>query len=456
MPLHVSISSEDNADIICLKQGESLNLQIQISNRTKHVPNNENQGLEMQTRRRKWQETRNVKEEEVTEENGLLSIVSKSFGWLGVSDGSRPHSVASLNGKDPPTPSVSRPPSSASRDSFAPRSTVFAEPFGCLNLAYCMVQVLGTLQFDPTYIVGDALDELRKRSMYFPGASGGGGGQLDLKRDVPVLSAPPTLLFSDILLDPDASRAFSYSINLGKIPESFRGRLCRISYRILVTVGLVDQKLPPIHIVNHQVPFRVLAGNYSEQPIYYDVLDPVVLFEDGGKVSSLDSTRRELTRADSLNMDVRTKVKTLLENVKHVDVQTEQGTHKSKRMYTIRKNSVLVAQLTLSTTFCIPGQTIVAELVFPDEETQEPWSPCLDYSVMLESWEEVCDAFVVGGKKELAGKISSKVWGEWKGEAGRDFKVERTRFGIDLPLNMMSVGRISSNMGTFLFVGLFV
>lgn len=163
---------------------------------------------------------------------------------------------------------------------------------------------MGQFTIDPNYIKESLLDSLKHHAMYrTPGmeshgfAAGGGtlaAPSIDSKnptiserdKSFPIFNTPPTILFCDESLAPGESKTYTYQIPLPtNLPSSHRGKVCRITYKLLIGVQR-DALQSRTKVIS--IPFRLF--NRTDGIIYisvadgtraiYEVLQPAVSTRD--------------------------------------------------------------------------------------------------------------------------------------------------------------------------------
>ncbi|KAJ2393554.1 Golgi membrane exchange factor (Ric1p-Rgp1p) subunit, partial [Coemansia sp. RSA 2603] len=151
---------------------------------------------------------------------------------------------------------------------------------GVERLAIGFAEAAGTLALSPAYVARDALHQLARQGGADPTAPVGGGlgGRAASSTPgrshttLPLLSAAPAVLFSELALAPGDSQTFTLRVDLPHaLAPSFRGRAVSITYDIVVVAkrSMLDKTA---HVV--RIPFRVLAAVPSE-----DIAPPVFALE---------------------------------------------------------------------------------------------------------------------------------------------------------------------------------
>ncbi|XP_072315126.1 RAB6A-GEF complex partner protein 2 [Eucyclogobius newberryi] len=175
-----------------------------------------------------------------------------------------------------------------------------------------------------------------------------------------VLDTPPKILFCDLRLDPGESKTYSYSeVVPVDGPPSFRGQAVKYVYKLTIGCQRVNS---PIKLL--RVPFRVLVLQGMPEPPFTqeDEVSPSNPFLEEEDVSRRDA--RPLERALDLLM-----------------VTTSRRCH---HMFNITNMRGKVAKFCIFKTIYRIGEDIIGTFNFAEGDI-----PCLQYSVSLQSEEEI-------------------------------------------------------------------
>lgn len=126
-------------------------------------------------------------------------------------------------------------------------------------------------------------------------------------RAIPLLSAPQSLLFVDVHLEPGEERSFSFSFTLPRgLPASHRGKAIKILYNLIIGVqGAPGAQSQVADVRQISVPFRVFPGVDSDGEILgHDLMQPNVILKDLAKTSPLDDPEQDYTVKQPTSTDV--------------------------------------------------------------------------------------------------------------------------------------------------------
>lgn len=179
-----------------------------------------------------------------------------------------------------------------------------------------------------------------------------------------VLDTPPKILFCDLRLDPGESKSYSYSeIVPGDGPPSFRGQSVKYVYKLTIGCQRVNS---PIKLL--RVPFRVLVLQGMPEPPFPpdEEVSPSNPFLEEEEVSRRDA--RPLERA--------------------LDMLMVTTSRRCSHMFNITNMRGKVAKFCIFKTMYRLGEDIIGTFNFSEGDI-----PCLQYSVSLQSEEEIQPEF---------------------------------------------------------------
>ncbi|XP_061817011.1 RAB6A-GEF complex partner protein 2 [Nerophis lumbriciformis] len=175
-----------------------------------------------------------------------------------------------------------------------------------------------------------------------------------------VLDTPPKILFCDLCLDPGESKTYSYS-EVVPIdgPPSFRGQAVKYVYKLTIGCQRVNS---PIKLL--RVPFRVLVLQGMPEPSFAqdDEVSPSNPFLEEEEASRRDA--RPLERA--------------------LDMLMVSTSRRCPHMFNITNVRGKVAKFCIFKTVYRLGEDIIGTFNFSEGDI-----PCLQYSVSLQSEEEI-------------------------------------------------------------------
>ncbi|XP_049601540.1 RAB6A-GEF complex partner protein 2 isoform X2 [Syngnathus scovelli] len=175
-----------------------------------------------------------------------------------------------------------------------------------------------------------------------------------------VLDTPPKILFCDLCLDPGESKTYSYSeVVPVDGPPSFRGQAVKYVYKLTIGCQRVNS---PIKLL--RVPFRVLVLQGMPEPSFAqdEVVSPSNPFLEEEESSRRDA--RPLERA--------------------LDVLMVSTSKRCPHVFNITNVRGKVAKFCIFKTMYRLGEDIVGTFNFSEGDI-----PCLQYSVSLQSEEEI-------------------------------------------------------------------
>ncbi|XP_033839875.1 RAB6A-GEF complex partner protein 2 [Periophthalmus magnuspinnatus] len=175
-----------------------------------------------------------------------------------------------------------------------------------------------------------------------------------------VLDTPPKILFCDLRLDPGESKTYSYSeVVPVDGPPSFRGQAVKYVYKLTIGCQRVNS---PIKLL--RVPFRVLVLQGMPEPSFTqdEEVSPSNPFLEEDDVSRRDA--RPLERALDLLMVTTSR--------------------RCPHMFNITNMRGKVAKFCIFKTVYRLGEDIIGTFNFAEGDI-----PCLQYSVSLQSEEEI-------------------------------------------------------------------
>lgn len=175
-----------------------------------------------------------------------------------------------------------------------------------------------------------------------------------------VLDTPPKILFCDLRLDPGESKTYSYSeVVPVDGPPSFRGQAVKYVYKLTIGCQRVNS---PIKLL--RVPFRVLVLQGMPEPPFTpdEEVSPSNPFLEEEEVSRRDA--RPLERA--------------------LDMLMVTTSRRCPHMFNITNVRGKVAKFCIFKTVYRLGEDIIGTFNFAEGDI-----PCLQYSVSLQSEEEI-------------------------------------------------------------------
>ncbi|XP_012687926.1 RAB6A-GEF complex partner protein 2 [Clupea harengus] len=182
-----------------------------------------------------------------------------------------------------------------------------------------------------------------------------------------ILDTPPKILFCDLRLDPGESKTYSYSeVVPTDGPPSFRGQAVKYVYKLTIGCQRVNS---PIKLL--RVPFRVLVLHGMPESCFVQdeevaPSNPFLEEEEGGGSNRRDS--RVLERA--------------------LDMLMITTSRRSPNLFNITNSRGKVAKFCIFKCVYRLGEDIVGTFNFSEGDI-----PCLQYSVSLQSEEEVNSAY---------------------------------------------------------------
>ncbi|XP_061620412.1 RAB6A-GEF complex partner protein 2 [Phyllopteryx taeniolatus] len=175
-----------------------------------------------------------------------------------------------------------------------------------------------------------------------------------------VLDTPPKILFCDLCLDPGESKTYSYSeVVPADGPPSFRGQAVKYVYKLTIGCQRVNS---PIKLL--RVPFRVLVLQGMPEPPFTqdEEVSPSNPFLEEEEASRRDA--RPLERA--------------------LDMLMVSTSRRCPHMFNITNVRGKVAKFCIFKTLYRLGEDIIGSFNFSEGDI-----PCLQYSVSLQSEEEI-------------------------------------------------------------------
>lgn len=115
-------------------------------------------------------------------------------------------------------------------------------------------------------------------------------------RAIPLLSAPQSLLFVDVHLEPGDEKSFSFSFRLPRgLPASHRGKAIKVLYNLTIGIqGAPGGQSQVADVRQINVPFRVFPGVDSDGEILgHDLMQPHVILKDLAKTTQLDDPHQD-------------------------------------------------------------------------------------------------------------------------------------------------------------------
>uniref|UniRef100_A0A3P9IU58 GP1 homolog, RAB6A GEF complex partner 1 n=1 Tax=Oryzias latipes TaxID=8090 RepID=A0A3P9IU58_ORYLA len=179
-----------------------------------------------------------------------------------------------------------------------------------------------------------------------------------------VLDTPPKILFCDLRLDPGERKTYSYSeVVPVDGPPSFRGQAVKYVYKLTIGCQRVNS---PIKLL--RVPFRVLVLQGMPEPPFPqdEAVSPSNPFLEEEEVSRRDA--QPLERA--------------------LDMLMVTTSRRSPHMFNITNTRGKVAKFCIFKTVYRLGEEIIGTFNFSEGDI-----PCLQYSVSLQSEEEIQEQY---------------------------------------------------------------
>ncbi|KAI9207315.1 Rgp1-domain-containing protein [Polychytrium aggregatum] len=282
------------------------------------------------------------------------------------------------------------------------------------QIAWAFAQMVGSFSVDPLYIKSSMFESLNHLLMYKPGGGGGafgGGGSFvngaDAARDkegkaFPVLSTPPTLLFADLSLGPGESKTFNYEIDLpSTLPPSYRGKVIRVSYKLLVNVQRPGGRTRTQLI---QLPFR-LFGRFEEDAAkaVYEIMNPIIINNDTAHVSMVEDAEPEKQqRKGVVSMEDDAPERASITRSIMAMCQSSRRVN-----YEICRNNEHVAQVVLQRNTFRVGEAVTVILDFSDSAV-----PCFQISIFLETSEQIQSTYALRPKHQ-SNLLTRKVFAEY-------------------------------------------
>lgn len=126
-------------------------------------------------------------------------------------------------------------------------------------------------------------------------------------RAIPLLSAPQSLLFVDVHLEPGDERSFSFAFRLPRgLPASYRGKAIKIVYNLIIGVqgaSATQSQVADVRQIN--LPFRVFPGVDSDGEILgHDLMQPHVILKDLAKTAQIDDPEQSDTSKQPTASDI--------------------------------------------------------------------------------------------------------------------------------------------------------
>ncbi|OZJ05190.1 hypothetical protein BZG36_02424 [Bifiguratus adelaidae] len=193
------------------------------------------------------------------------------------------------------------PPHSSSAPSL-PRKTEL--------LYLATVQFIGYFVVDETMINGSEFDSIRNRTLrsqpnkaassslsgsfgFFRGRLGSPSGDPATRRNIPIVSTIPTILFVDLQLQPDEKKSYTYKLHLpNDLPPTHRGKAIRFHYNLVLTI---QWGLSPNQIRSTNLPVRIFnhVSSDGSHPVY-DLMNPIMMTNDPATTTPLgeDETKK--------------------------------------------------------------------------------------------------------------------------------------------------------------------
>ncbi|KAI8837908.1 Rgp1-domain-containing protein [Chytriomyces cf. hyalinus JEL632] len=201
------------------------------------------------------------------------------------------------------------------------------------------------------------------------------------EKTFPIFATAPAILFSDLSLDANLSRTFSFSIQLPQgLPPSHRGKAAKIIYKFVICV----QPFGASKSQMFYTPIRMFAavGDLLSKRVF-DVLAPVVLTKDTSVVQEIFESENEF---DCL---LDSRVSSIVAEDEDEDMSLTQRLimlcqMSGKVMFDICKQDDVVANLVLIRSAYRLGETIAGVLDFSKSSL-----PCFQVSAFLEITETV-------------------------------------------------------------------
>ncbi|XP_047241727.1 RAB6A-GEF complex partner protein 2 isoform X3 [Girardinichthys multiradiatus] len=175
-----------------------------------------------------------------------------------------------------------------------------------------------------------------------------------------VLDTPPKILFCDLRLDPGESKTYSYS-EVVPIdgPPSFRGQAVKYVYKLTIGCQRVNS---PIKLL--RVPFRVL--------VLQGMPDPPFPQDEEVSPSNPFLEEEEASRRDATTLE------------RALDMLMVTTSRRCPHMFNITNTRGKVAKFCIFKTVYRLGEDVIGTFNFSEGDI-----PCLQYSVSLQSEEEI-------------------------------------------------------------------
>ncbi|TPX32710.1 hypothetical protein SmJEL517_g04247 [Synchytrium microbalum] len=284
-------------------------------------------------------------------------------------------------------------------------------------------QMSGSFTLDGSTVKLSAFDELKKQIMYRPvngfSSGPGGGGSLfpplgpdnnsrptgaKTDKSLPLYTTPPSILFANLSLASGESRTYRYEIKLpSSLPPSHRGKLIRISYKLLVGIqrfggGRRNQII--------QLPFR-LFGSVEEDGVrsLFDLLTPVVKTKDEATIiDEFEESRRQVKttrKLRPLKSASQDNLETETPSMAHILYVCQAAGRVS---YQICRDTHYIAHLHLLRNRYRLGESIMGVLSFASSAV-----PCYQVSLYLETIEAADQEFSLRRSADGGGTIRKSV-----------------------------------------------
>ncbi|KAI9097387.1 Rgp1-domain-containing protein, partial [Phlyctochytrium arcticum] len=301
-------------------------------------------------------------------------------------------------------------------------------PPSAQTVTWAYAQMIGQFTIDPAFVKPNEFEVLNKQVMYRavggPAAGSGGGGMLGSQSssatggkdstDFPVYSTPPSIIFTNLKLEPGESKSFKYKMELPKeLPPSHRGKAIRLSYKLIVGVqrGGIHQKSQI-----YQLPFRVFSYIHGDgsRPSY-DLKKPIVVRRDTAMIETVDQDDDVLVPrwSKSGTLEVSQSAKSKHATIKFASDSEEFTDCLSRTMnfsqmsrkvsFDICKNNEHVAKFTLAKSVFRLGEKVLGILDFSAGAL-----PCYRVSAFLESNEHIEDTYAVRSN-DLSSRLTRRV-----------------------------------------------
>ncbi|KAM8881356.1 RAB6A-GEF complex partner protein 2 [Synchiropus picturatus] len=179
-----------------------------------------------------------------------------------------------------------------------------------------------------------------------------------------VLDTPPKILFCDLCLDPGESKTYSYSeVVPVDGPPSFRGQAVKYVYKLTIGCQRVNS---PIKLL--RVPFRVL--------VLHGMPEPPFTPDEEVSPSNPFLEEEEASRRDARPLD------------RALDMLMVTTSRRCPHMFNIANGRGKVVKLCIFKTVYRLGEDIIGTFNFSEGDI-----PCLQYSVSLQSEEEIQEQY---------------------------------------------------------------